>query len=135
MGIIVKFASLLRLELPHSKKIGPTASARLRGAKVTLLPGSIRPGVSDESANALILTLRETIGPNRHPPSAAEKLRRGLGYAQSLLFPRFGRAMLQPYSRRQYSNLRNQPTLSAELRFAAKWTIRRIPDDAPRCAP
>ena len=50
MGIIVDFASLLGLERPPSYQIGPTASARLLGDKVTFLPGGMRAAVSGDSA-------------------------------------------------------------------------------------
>lgn len=93
----------LGLALEHSEEVQPTTDLLLLGAEISLrvlsveasLPDKKRVEISEELAKILV---RKTL-----TPAEAAKLRGKLGYAQSLMFGRWGRAMLSPFSDRQYS--------------------------------
>ena len=135
LRVIKDFASILGLELAPNKQVGPIVSAQLLGARISLLPDRMKAEISDSRAAELVLSLREVLLSNKLSPASAAKLRGRLGFAQSLVFARHGRAMLQPFTRRQYSHFKRRPLLSAELRFAILWWIQTINENIPRTIP
>ena len=69
-------------------------------------------------------------------PGQAAKLRGRLGFSQSLLFGKMGRALLQPLAQRQYSKRlgRSRP-LTEDLSDTLSWWITAIENAPPRSIP
>ena len=65
----------------------------------------------------------------------AAKLRGRLGFIQSLLFAGFGKALLRPITRRQYTHFRKKPQLNAELRYCLKWRPAALKQKTPLVVP
>ena len=63
------------------------------------------------------------------------KIRGRLGFTQSLLFGRFGKALLQPITQRQYTRFRKKPQLNAQLRYCIKWWIATLQNPINRSVP
>ena len=113
-------SNLPGLVLSPQKQVGPTLSALLLGTSISLGKRYIRVELPTKRAESLIQDLEQILKLNGLTAANAAKLRGRLGFSQSILFGRFGKALLQPITRRQYTRCRKKPELNAELRFAIK---------------
>lgn len=83
----------------------------------------------------IIIEIDEILKKNTLAPSHAGILRGELGCAHSLLFGRFGRAMLKPLSHRQYSPARKRAPLQTSLRDSLQWWAVALGNPSPRVVP
>ena len=122
---------LLGFALSEGKSQKPTTSIHLLGALVTFnsdhLTACLPPRRKDDLSN----DIRQILSYNQLNPSQAAKLRGRLGFSQSLLFGKVGRALLQPITQRQYSRRvgRARP-LTPELTDALQWWLAAL-ESAP----
>ena len=128
-------AKILGLVLEPDKQVGPTITALLLGANISLEKRFIRVELPTLKAQALIRDMELILKDNSLSSTDAAKLRGRLGFSQSLLFARFGKALLQPITRRQYTNFRKKPLLNAELRYCMKWWVATLKNPTPRIVP
>ena len=98
----------LGMDLAPDKEVAPTFSAMLLGAQVTLSRGFAHAAIPWPNASKIIGEIDDISRSNTLSPAQAAKLRGKLGSAQSLVFGRFGRALLKPISERQYSLVRRR---------------------------
>ena len=81
----------------------------------------------------LINDIRQILLFDQLNPAQAAKLRGRLGFAQSLMFGRVGRALLQPITARQYSRgVGRKHPLTPELREAPEWWVSCLDTAVPR---
>ena len=74
--------------------------------------------------------LKNVLSTRRLSPASAAKLRGRLGFAQALLFGKFGRAKPHDFTLRQYSS--GEEPLSASLLDTARWWIGTLNESIPR---
>ena len=68
--------------------------------------------------------MQEILRVGRVSPAQAAKMRGRLGFTQTLMFGKFGRVQLQPFSNRQYSRaVRGAHPLNSELREVSHWRV------------
>ena len=117
----------LGFPLAPAKSQGPAKSLRLLGANVTLRPGRSSAQLPVRRRSYLINDINQVIRFDQLNPAQSAKLRGRLGFAQSLLFARVGRAMIHPVTSRQYSRTvgRKHP-LTPELHEALEWWISAL---------
>ena len=127
---------LLGLTLEPSKTTPPTDRLLLLGADIHIKISEITATLPDRKRTDIVTELRKILERNNLTPAEAAKMRGRLGYAQSLLFGRAGRAMLAPFAERQYSARpgRSHP-LSVDLRETIPWWIAVIGRLIPRRIP
>ena len=100
----------------------PSKTLRLLGAEISIHPDFVSAALPAEKRDALVIDIREILKSGGLTPGCAAKLRGRLGFAQSLMFGRFGRVLLQPFTNRQYSRAKGGPHhLNAELREVLPW--------------
>ena len=126
---------ILGLQLAPDKEIAPTISAMLLGAEVRLSRGFIHATLPPQKVSAILDEILDILKRNTLTPAHASKLRGKLGFAQSLLFGRFGRAMLKPLAERQYSTTRKRAPLTTNLRAALEWWSAALKRPTPRLVP
>ena len=119
-------AKVLGLALAPDKQAGPTITALLLGANISLEQRLIRAELPKLKAQANIQDIELMLKNNWLSAADAAKLLGRLGFSQSLLFAGFGKALLQPITRRQYTHFRKKPQLNAELRYCLKWGGRPL---------
>ena len=105
---IEELRALLGMEIALDKEVAPTFSAILLGAQVTLSRVFAHASIPRPKASKIIDEINDILKANTLSPAQAAKLRGKLGFAQSLLFGRFGRALLKPIAERQYSQVRRR---------------------------
>ena len=77
--------------------------------------------------------LRGILARDSLTPAAAAKVRGKLGFALSLMFGKFGRALLHEFTARQYTKAKGPKfPLAVELRETIEWRARWLPDAIPR---
>ena len=96
---------LLGFSLTPSKAQGPAKSLRLLGADIARHPGRASDRLPERLRGDLISDFHQVRSYDQINPAQAAKLRGRLGFAQSLLFGRVGRALLQPFADRQHARL------------------------------
>ena len=115
------------------KGVGAPTSNRLARAIHRNSPTGITATLPSRKKDDLCSALRSTLSANRLTPGSAAELRGRLGFAQSLLFGRLGRAHLAPITARQYAKF---PTpgwrLAPELRGILNWRIAALGSANPR---
>ena len=94
---------LFGFSLSPTKSQGPTKSLQLMGAELSIFTGHVSACLPERRRIDLINDLKRIITFDQLNPAQAAKLRGRLGFAQSLLFGRVGRALLQPLTDRQYA--------------------------------
>ena len=103
------------------------------GANVSILPDCVAASLPANRRGALISDILEVLRTGALAPSQAAKLRGRLGFAQSLMFGRFGRVLLQPPTNRQYSPaIRGRHLLNGELRDVLPWWVATLRSCAER---
>ena len=106
---------------------------QLLGAQIDVHLGSISASLPSQKASALISDLEAVARRGRLTPDAAANLRGRLGFAQSLLFGRVGRAHLAPFSDRQYSRTEcTRYPLNEDLRDAIRRWVKTLKSPVPR---
>ena len=113
--------ALLGLELDGGNESHPSATIRLLGATIELTVGSVEATIPPSRMEHLSAGLKHLLLDNALTPSGAAKWRGRLGFAQSLMFGRAVRALIRPFSARQY----------------AQWSPRQwaLPDDLEEVIP
>ena len=99
-------AKLLGLVSEPGKEVGATISGLLLGANIYLQQRYILVELPHRRASALIRDLEDILKQNELSAANAAKLRGRLGFIQSLMFGRFGKALLQPITQRRYTRFR-----------------------------
>ena len=100
----------------------PTAGIELLGANIQFSTGHVRASLPPQKAATYQDELRKITSTNRLSPGDAAKIRGKLGFAQTLMFGRTGRAMLQPFSTRQYDPTdTSHATLTIDLEESIPW--------------
>ena len=125
--------ALLGFALEGDKENAPSPSIDILGATVSLGSFFLEACLPTGRKRLLVVYLKQVLPKGVLTPGEAPKLRGRLGYAQSLMFGRLGRARLQPFSDRQYSKLRHGSwELSSDLREVLAWRIANLETSAPR---
>ena len=104
------------------KFIHPTESMVLSGAEILTRPNFAPASLPGHKRVSPIEDITVVIKSGHLAPGHSAKLRGRLGFAQSLLFGKFGRVMIRPIPNRQYSRAtsgRHPP--NAELREVLPW--------------
>lgn len=102
---IQEVCALFGFCLDSSKENPPCDRIDLLGAESSILADSIEAVVPGRKRDALVCDLKRVLELGRLSPAQAAKLRDRLGFAQSLMFGRVGRAHLAPLSDRQYTKV------------------------------
>ena len=123
---------LRNLPIAKDKGSPPADAIAPSGARVGISEKFIEAPLPKRDAGCLIHDLRYVLQRGTPSPAQVAKLRGGLGWAQSLFFGRFGRALLAPLTARQYASLSGKATLSAELADVIPWRVARLGDPIPR---
>ena len=132
LAVVRALNRALGLALAPEKCVYPAETLTLLGDNLTLAEAFVEATLPKRKAKDLMRSLRTTLQRGTLSPAAAAKLRGRLGWAQSLLFGRFGRAMLAPFTNRQYAKGSGRLPLSAELSEALPWRIAIISNPTPR---
>ena len=111
---IRRYADLLRLLLAPGSKVGPTVPGLLIGSNITPTKASIRAEMPPKRPIAISGEIRVFRRPNVLTSDQSAKLIGKLGDIQSLLFPRYGEALLAPTARCQYPRFRKTDQLNSE---------------------
>ena len=112
-------------ELDKSKT--PSVEIDSLGASLSFRRGSICASLPVSKRDDIIEALGEILRPVYLSPGQAAKIRGRLGFAQSLMFCRFGRVWSQPFTNRQYSrDVRGRHPLNDELKDVIQGWISTI---------
>ena len=107
----------------------------LLGARIAVSTGFVEATLPPHRRESLMSGLKQMMSDNVFSPANAAKWRGRLGFAQSLMFGRMGRALLQPFSARQYAKLSTTNwKLSDDLREVIPWWVANIDHSIPRRA-
>ena len=106
------------------KDQAPAPSISLLGAVITFDEEGISAVLPERKRNASVKDLENISAKGRLTPGQAAKIRGRLGFAQSLMFGKFGRVQLQPFTNRQYSRaLRSTHSINGEIRDVIPWWV------------
>ena len=134
--VVKDVCDLLGFKLELRKESPPMTCFNLLGAALTLGDHRVTAALPERRKLDLVCELRSILSANKLSPGRAAKIRGKLGFAQSLLFGRMGRAHLAPLSARQYCRYPIQGwTLDPQLREILSWWIAVIPNAKPRSTP
>ena len=100
-----EICSLLGLELEHSKEQPPAPSIAILGAFVQVGEGLLTASITAKRTEDYCASLKGILHRGNLSPAAAAKIRGKLGFSQSLVFGKYGRAMLHAFTTRQYSTM------------------------------
>ena len=103
LSAILAMCQIFGLFAEQSKTATPTTQLKLLGASISIFDTHIATALAADKRDALVLDIRNFLRTNRLTPAQAAKIRGRLGFAQSLMFGRMGRALAGPLSDRQYS--------------------------------
>ena len=102
----------------------PSPSISLLGATITFEQDGVIAVLPECMRNALIYDIEGILANGKLTPGQAAKIRGRLGFAQSLMFGKFGRVQLQPFTNRQYSRaLRSAHAIDGEIRDVIPWRV------------
>ena len=123
---------ILGFALATGKAQAPAKSLILLGALAMLHPDRVSACLPGRKRFVLPNGPGQILMFDHLNPAQAAKCRGRLGFAQSLVFGRVGRALTQPLSARQYSRVggRKHP-LTAELGEPLEWRISILDTAAP----
>ena len=127
---------LLGFELSTGKSQPPSAAIYLLGAELAFDTFEFTARLPTRRRDDLMNDIRKILAYDQLNPAQAAKLRGRLGFSQSLLFGKVGRALLQPLTNRQYSRApgRSHP-LSEDLAEALRWWLSALECAKPRTIP
>ena len=97
--------SLLGLELERLKEQGPAASIDILEATLQLGGDLVTDSLTKQRTEDYIGLLKGIIRRKNLSPAVAAKVRGKLGFAQSMLFGKYGRPSLYDFAARRYSSL------------------------------
>ena len=119
--------------LEDAKEQPPSSSLNLLGADILISDDVITARLPERKRTELLNELRQVLSKGTLAPAQAAKLRGRLGYSQSLMFGRFGRALMTEFTARQYSkNTTRYHPVNDEIREAIKWWIGILCSSTPR---
>ena len=119
--------------LEDSKEQTPPRSLNLLCADIMISDDTITARLPERKRNELLNELRQVLTKGTLTPAQAAKLRGRLGYSQSLMFGRFGRALMTEFTARQYSKNKTRfHPITDEIREAIKWWIGILCSTVPR---
>ena len=125
--------ALLGLVLDPLKETAPTCSLNLLGAFISVHSGYVDASLPERRRDELRNDVQTVLKNNRLTPALAAKLRGRLGFAQSLMFGRVGRAHLAVLSDRQYTQMSGTRfPLNDELRASLSWWVQFLSTPLPR---
>ena len=127
--------ALIGLELAPDEEVAPALPAMLLGAQVTLPRGFAHSSIHLSKATKIIEETKDIIKANTISTSRSSKLRGELGFAQSLVFGLFGRALLKPIAERQYSLVRKRARIRTKLTVSLTRWASSLKDPEPRTVP
>ena len=131
--VIKAVCRLLGFELDFKKEHAPSKSFSLLGAQVTVSEGFCEASLPDRKRLATAHDLEVILKGGRLTPAQAAKVRGRLGFSQSLFFGRVGRALLGPFSDRQYTAATGtHHPLTDDIREALQWWIQCLERATPR---
>ena len=103
------------------------------GEQLRFPPGEIEASLPTHKCLKYASEIRSILSRNTLGPAEAAKMRGKPGYAQTLLFGRVGRSLLQPFSTMQYDTQANGYTkLSQELEEVIPWWLAQLGRAKPR---
>ena len=125
--------ALLGLQLETAKEQGPADSVLLLGAAIQVGQSPITASLPEKKRNDYMAVLRGILAGNSLTPAAAAKVRGKLGFAQPLMFGKFGRAPLHEFLSRQYSKaVGHRFPFAEELRETAQRGGLAVACSAPK---
>ena len=127
---------LLGLTLEPRKESPPAQPMSLLGANVTIAGHVVTAKLATRKRNEYRAALTSILAGNRMAPSIAAKTRGKLGFAQSMCFGRYGRAMLHDLTMRQYATIgKPKYWITSELRESLQWWLSTLGTARPRELP
>ena len=124
---------LLGFQPEDSKEQRPTKTPSLLGAEITITFKWLTARLPDRKRKDLVNELKQCLVNGQLTPAQAAKLRGRLGFIQSLLFGRTGRALMNAFTARQYSKTKGRPhPLNDELKLSLNWWVHALQNAEPR---
>ena len=118
---------LLGLELDPEKGEIPAREIELVGAFISCTPGATTASLPEAKRDAMVTDLEQIRASDTIGTAEAAKIRGELGYFRTLMFGRAGRAMLHPFTERQYNaRSHSRSTMSPSLKEVTPWWIDRL---------
>ena len=127
--------AILGFQLGTSKQQDPSKTPTLLGAEIAITRKRITARSPERKRKDLANELKQCLPDGHLTPAQAAKLRGRLGFGQSLIFGRLGRALMSAFAQRQYSKTvgRHRP-LNDELIQANNWRLEALIHAQPRRA-
>ena len=122
----------VRIIVGPKKEQPPTNELTLLGAQVRILADAVEVSLA-EKKKELIADLAHVLQVRKLTPAGAAKFRGRLGFAQSCLYGKYGRAHLAPFTGRQYDRAKKSGYYLDVALFEVipRW-IRTLSADLPR---
>ena len=129
-SIVKEVCAIFGFLLSPEKEQSPRRSILLLGAQVSISANGVTATLPATKAAEYRSMLLNVIATRKLSPDAAAKLRGKLGFAQSLLFGKYGRAMMHDLTLRQYST--TKAPLTDALIETAQWWLDALQCSFPR---
>ena len=105
----------------------------LLGAEITIALRWITARLPDRKRKEITNVLKQCVHNGHLTPAQAAKLRGRLGFCQSLMFGRIGRALLKPLSGRKYSKTQGRfHPMNDQLGLSLNWWVHALENADPR---
>ena len=132
-GTVKTVCKRLGFVLEDAKEQLPSINLNLLGAEILISEDVITARLPERKKAELLNELRQVLSKGTLTPAQAAKLRGRLGYSQSLMFGRFGRALMTEFTARRYSkNTTRFHPINDGIRESIKWWIGTISATTPR---
>ena len=118
-------------ELEPSKEVTPSQIINLLGARVSISAYEMEVSLPEKKKGELIADLARILQLRKLSPADAGKMRGRLGFAQSFMYVKFGRALLSPFTSRQYSRA-HTTALDVDLSDVLPWWVKAVGASTPR---
>ena len=125
---------MIGLDLEPAVEQKPSDSVTLLGASARIEGSPIVASLPEKKRRGNVALLRGVLGRKSLSPAEAVKVRGKLGFAQYLVFGKFGRALLREFPARQYSKTQG-PRFPPSIELgggALKWWADWMPVAVPR---
>ena len=130
---IKSVCNLLGFVLEDAKEQPPSSKLVLLGAEVSIFDEIVTARLPERKRCEILNELRQFIAKKSVTPAQAAKMKGRLGHSQSLMFGRYGRALLTEFSSRQYSkNQTKFHPINDDLAETINWWIGILCSSAPR---
>ena len=123
--------SVLGFSLEPEKECPPATETHILGARIRLSEYDIEAFLPDRKRAAITAELASVLQRRKLTPADAGKLRGRLGFAQSFIFGKFGRAHLAPLTARQHA-IGPVRALNPDLFEVLPWWINMLHSATPR---